>query len=152
MTRILAAAFLLPLASANFSAAESKAVDPAFVGTWEFVATTPVGAARGAKRLRFNSDGTYAALGADGKELWAGTYETDRGAIPKVWDHRSHEAKKKGTDVLGIYEVKGDTLKACCVIGAWKGKKWVGKPRPTSFDPKQAEVTLELKRVKRKGR
>ena len=30
----------------------------------------------------------------------------------------------------------------------WKGKEWIGKPRPTAFDLKQADVTIELKREK----
>ena len=119
-----------------------------FTGTWEIVAVKPDGATKDARRLAFHKDGTYAAQDKDGKELWAGTFEIDPTATPKVWDHRSHDAKKTGTDVLGIYERDGDKLKVACVVGQWKGKEWVGKPRPTAIDPKAADVVIELKRVK----
>ncbi len=65
-----------------------------------------------------------------------------------MWDHRSHDAKKEGKDVLGIYELDGDRLRVACVVGRWKGKEWAGRPRPTGFDPKQADVVIELTRAK----
>lgn len=117
-----------------------------FSGTWEIVAVTPDGATKDARQLAFKKDGTYAAQDKDGKELWAGTFEIDPTATPKVWDHRSHDAKKTGTDVLGIYELDGDKLKVACVVGQWKGKEWTGKPRPKVIDPKAADVVIELKR------
>jgi uncharacterized protein (TIGR03067 family) len=119
-----------------------------FTGTWEIVAVTPDGATKDARRLVFRKDGTYAAQDKDGKELWAGTFEIDPTATPKVWDHRSHDAKKTGTDVLGIYELDGDKLKVACVVGQWNGREWTGKPRPKAVDPKAADVVIELKRVK----
>ena len=96
----------------------------------------------------FHKDGTYAAQDKDGKELWAGTFEIDPTATPKVWDHGSHDARNEGKDVLGIYDLDADTLKVACVVGQWKGKSWDGKPRPKGFDPEQADVVIELKRVK----
>ena len=129
------------------NAALAKARE-AFMGTWEVVAVTPAGATKDARRLVFNPDGTYSALGGDGKELWAGTYEIDPTATPKAWDHRSHDAKKDGTDVLGVYELDGDTLKVACVVGRWKEKEWVGRPRPKAVDPKEADVVIQLRRVK----
>ena len=127
--------------------AVAKAME-SFTGSWEIVSTRPEGATKEARRLVFNADGTYAAVGKDGKELWAGTFEIDPTATPKVWDHRSHDAKKTGTDVLGIYELKGDTLKVACVVGQWKSKEWVGKARLNGFDATSADVVIELKRVK----
>lgn len=126
-------------------AAVGKAME-AFAGTWEIHAVTPGGATKDARRLVFHKDGTYAAQDNDGKELWAGTFEIDPTATPKVWDHRSHDAKKTGSDVLGIYELDGDRLKVACVVGQWKGKEWTGKPRPKVIDPKVADVVIELKR------
>ncbi|MFO0798663.1 MAG: TIGR03067 domain-containing protein [Gemmataceae bacterium] len=120
----------------------------AFTGCCEIVAVTPDGATKDSHRLVFNRDGTYAALDKDGKELWAGTFWVDPTVSPKVWDHRSHDATKTGTDVLGIYELDGDKLKVVCVVGHWKENEWTGKPRPTVTDPKKADVTIELKRVK----
>jgi uncharacterized protein (TIGR03067 family) len=128
-------------------AAAAEALE-AFTGTWEIVAVTPEGATKDARRLVFHKDGTYAAQDKDGKELWAGTFEIDPTASPKVWDHRSHDAKKEGTDVLGIHELDADKLNVACVVGQWKGKEWVGRPRPKGFDPKHADVVIELKRVR----
>jgi uncharacterized protein (TIGR03067 family) len=128
-------------------AAVEKAVE-AFAGGWEIVGVTPDGATQDARRLAFKKDGTYAALDKDGKELWAGTFDIDPTASPNVWDHRSHDAKKTGTDVLGIYELDGDKLEVACVVGQWKGKEWTGKPRPTAIDAKTADVIIELRRVK----
>jgi uncharacterized protein (TIGR03067 family) len=127
-------------------AAVAKALET-FTGTWEIVIVRPDGATKDARRLVFNKDGSYVAQDKDGKELWAGTFEIDPTASPKVWDHRSHDAKKTGTDVLGIYELNSDKLKVACVVGQWKGKEWAGKPRPKTTDPKEADVVIELKRV-----
>lgn len=128
-------------------AAVEKAME-AFAGTWEVVSVTPDGATKDARRLVFRKDGTYAAQDKDGKELWAGTFEIDPTATPKVWDHRSNDSKKTGTDVLGIYELDGDKLKVACVVGTWKDKEWTGKPRPTAIDPRAADVVIELKRLR----
>jgi uncharacterized protein (TIGR03067 family) len=127
---------------------EAKKALETFAGTWEIVAVAPEGATKGARRLVFSKDGTYAARDKDGKELWAGTFEIDPTSRPKVWDHRPHDARKEGKDVLGIYELDGDKLTVACVVGHWKGKEWVGKSRPKMFDPKDADVVIELKRVK----
>jgi uncharacterized protein (TIGR03067 family) len=125
---------------------QEKALE-SFSGTWEIVKVSPDGATKAA-RLLFRKDGTYAAQDKEGKELWAGTFEIDPTASPKVWDHRSDDGKKNGTDVLGIYELDGDSLKVACVVGEWKGKEWVGKGRPKTFDPTAADVVIEMKRAK----
>ena len=101
-----------------------------------------------ARKVVFRKNLTYAALDKDGTELWAGTFDLDPTATPKVWDHRSNEVAKKGGDALGIYELNGDTLKLCCVTGTWKEKQWTGKPRPTQFRLPDAEIVIELRRVK----
>lgn len=135
----------------KFDASRQKAIDKAletFAGTWEIMAAQPVGASRGAQRLVFRKNRTYAALDAEGKELWDGTFDLDPTATPKIWDHRSNEARKQGGDVLGIYLLEGDSLKVGCVVGKWKDKEWTGKPRPAEFKLPEADVVLELKRVK----
>jgi uncharacterized protein (TIGR03067 family) len=99
-----------PKAEAAKQQAVAKALET-FTGSWEIASVTPHGATKAARRLVFNKDGTYAAVDNGGKELWAGTFEIDPTASPKVWDHRSDDGKKKGTDVLGIYELDGDKLK-----------------------------------------
>ena len=130
--------------------AKSKAIEQSletFAGTWEIVAVQPPGSTKHARQLVFRKDRTYAALDADGKELWAGTFDLDPTVTPKVWDHRSNESQEKGGDALGIYELDGDKLKVCCIVGTWKAKQWTGKPRPTAFALPAADVVLELRRV-----
>lgn len=119
-----------------------------FAGTWEIVSVQPDGATKDARQLVFNKDGTYAAQDRHGKELWAGTFEIHPNVMPKVWDHRSHDAKKEGKDVLGIYDLDGDKLKVACVVGHWKGKEWIGKSRTTGFRLKDADVVIEFNRIK----
>lgn len=130
---------------------KQKAIEQAletFSGTWEIIAVQPPGSTKEAKKLIFRKDQTYAALDKDGKELWAGTFDLDPTAKPKVWDHRSSESRRKGGDALGIYELDGDKLKVCCVVGTWQEKQWTGKPRPTEFKLPSADVVLELRRMK----
>lgn len=127
--------------------AVAKALE-SFAGTWEIANVQPDGATKEARRLVFKTDGTYAAQDKDGKELWAGTFEIDPTVMPKVWNHRSHEAKKKGKDMLGIYELDVDKLKVACVAGQWTGKEWAGKPRPMTTTSKDADVVIELTRAK----
>jgi len=131
--------------------AKSKAIAQAlktFVGTWEIVAVQPPGSTKDAQRLVFRQDQTYAALSANHQELWAGTFDLDPTATPKVWDHRSNASKETGGDALGIYELDGDQLTLCCVVGKWKEQQWTGKPRPTEFQLPEADVVLKLRRVK----
>lgn len=128
-----------------------KAIDKAletFAGTWQITATQPEGITKDARTLVFRKDMTYAALDKDSKELWAGTFDLDPTASPKIMDHRSYESQKKGGDALGIYELDGDSLKFSCVVGTWKDKQWTGKPRPTALKVPSAEVVIELRRAK----
>lgn len=131
-----------------------KAIEQAlgsFSGTWEIISTQPPGVTKDAKVLVFRKDQTYSALDKNGKELWAGTFDLDPTTKPKVWDHRSNDAQKNSGDTLGIYELDGDKLKVCCVVGTWKDKQWMGKPRPTEFKLPGADVVLELRRIKTGG-
>lgn len=132
----------------DLTAPETLKAQADFVGTWLIQTVRPEGAAKDATKLIFRKDWTYAALDKDGKELWAGTYELDPKANPPIWDHRSDDAKKKGGDALGIYELKGDVLKVAVVFGVWKENQWTGKPRPASVDSPTADATLELTRAK----
>jgi uncharacterized protein (TIGR03067 family) len=134
-----------PKAAAK-NAAIAKALET-FAGIWEIAGVQPDGATKEARQLVFHKDGTYFARDKDGKELWAGTFEIDPTASPKVWDHRSHDARRENRDVLGIYHLEADTLKVACVVGYWKGNAWVGKPRLTRFSGQEADVVIEFHRV-----
>ena len=122
-----------------------------FCGTWNIVAVEPQGSTKEAAQLVFRDNLSYAALGVDGQELWAGTFDLDPSVTPKRWDHRTYESKETGTDVLGIYEIDGDQLKVCCVVGVWREGQWVGKPRPTAFDRSAVDVVLEMQRARTNG-
>ncbi|WP_220498360.1 TIGR03067 domain-containing protein [Stieleria mannarensis] len=129
---------------------KSRAIEHAlesFAGNWQIVGVQPPGVTNDAKRLVFRKDRTYAAMDAGNQELWSGTFDLDPTSTPKVWDHRSDESKKAGGDALGIYELEGDRLKVCCVVGVWKEKQWSGKPRPGEFKLPNADVVLELRRL-----
>jgi hypothetical protein len=67
-----------------------------FAGIWEIAAVKPDWATKEARRLVFKKDWTYAPVDKDGKELWAGTFDLDLTATPKIWDHRSHEQGEWG--------------------------------------------------------
>ena len=129
--------------------APPKAIDAAlaeFVGTWEIVSAQPAGIVKEAKKLRFQQDRTYAALDANDRELWAGTFDLDPSSEPKIWDHRSHDALKNGGDALGIYQLVDDSLVVACVTGVWKDREWIGKARPKEFRLNAADAVLELRR------
>src|SRR5215212_9230936 len=57
--------------------------------------------------------------------LQAGTQTLDPAKKPKAVDAMVTEGEGKGTTMLGIYELDGDTLKACFDTA--------GKKRPTEF-------------------
>lgn len=134
-----------PTSTKQWVAAEDAVT---FTGSWEIVKASPDGMTKGAERLVFQKDGTYAATDKDGRKLWAGSFEIDPTASPKLWGHRPDDGKNKGTDVLGIYELNADSLKMACVVGQRKGKAWVGKDRPKTFDPRTADVVIEMRRAK----
>ena len=50
--------------------------------------------------------------------------------------------------MLGIDQLTGGKKKVSCVVGQWNGKQWAGNPRPTGFDLKQVDVTIELEPMK----
>ena len=125
--------------------AVAKALD-SFSGSWEIVKMSPDGA-KGAKRLLFKRDGTYAAVDEEGKKLWVGMFEIYPTANPNMWDHRSRAGTKRGSGVPGIYELGADSLKMACVVGQCRGEEWVGKGRPKTFDPRVADVVIEMRRA-----
>lgn len=121
-----------------------------FYGTWKITSALPEGSTKDAVYLLFREDGSYTALDGERKELWGGTFDLDPAAVQKRWDHRSYEAMKDGGDALGIYDVRGDELKLCCVVGKWEEAEWSGKPRPSTFSLPEADAVLKLQREKEK--
>jgi uncharacterized protein (TIGR03067 family) len=72
-----------------------------------------------------------------------GTEKFDRTKKPKQVDNTYLTGVFKGRTTLGVYEVRGDTVKYC-----WGA---LGKPRPTDFTagPGSGRTLLVLKRVKK---
>lgn len=62
------------------------------------------------------------------KVIQAGTQKLDPTKKPKTLDATATEGEDKGTTLLGIYELKGDTLRVCFAAK--------GKSRPTEFKTK----------------
>lgn len=77
-----------------------------------------------------------------GKEKFHGTYKLDEKASPKSIDITLTEGPDKGKKKLGIYELKGDTLRIC--VGPLGGKR----PRAFLSKPMTGVWMEEWKRVK----
>jgi uncharacterized protein (TIGR03067 family) len=75
--------------------------------------------------------------------IQVGTQKLDPSKSPKTIDVRMTEGPNKGAVMLGIYEIDGDTLKACFDPG--------GKKRPTEFKsaPGSENFVNVHKRVKK---
>jgi len=78
----------------------------------------------------------------DGKVVQTGTQKLDPTKKPSHVDAVVIDGGVKGVTMLGIYEIKGDTLKVCFDPE--------GKERPTSFTAK-AGLSAEMKREKKKS-
>jgi uncharacterized protein (TIGR03067 family) len=66
-----------------------------------------------------------------GKEKLFGTYKLDESASPKRIDITLTQGPDKGKKKLGIYDLKGDTLRFCVgPIGGERPKEFIGKPMP----------------------
>ena len=76
-------------------------------------------------------------------EVQAATQKLDPSKSPKTLDSKVTDGPNKGSVILGIYEIDGDTLKACFDPR--------GKKRPTEFkSPAGSEIFLNVhKRVKK---
>ena len=73
--------------------------------------------------------------------MQAGTHKLDPSKKPAHVDAIVTEGANKGMTMLGIYEMKGDTVNACFDP--------MGKARPTSFTPKGDEFLAVIQRAKK---
>jgi uncharacterized protein (TIGR03067 family) len=83
------------------------------------------------KDITITIDGDKVTVKLGDKVLMAGTQRLDSAKTPKAIDTTIVEGEHKGTVMLGIYEIDGETLKVCFDTE--------GKKRPTEF--KTAEGT-----------
>lgn len=122
----LTAALLAP-AVADDKTEAAKKDSAKLQGTWDFVSMEldgqPVPKAEIPQTITF--DGNKFAVKAADKVVQAGTQTLDPTQKPKTVDAPVTEGQGQGTTMLGIYEVDGDTLKACFDV--------FGKKRPTEF-------------------
>jgi uncharacterized protein (TIGR03067 family) len=99
-----------------------------FQGTWAFVSREVDGqqvSAEQVKNLTITFRGDSFTVKDGDKVIQAGTHKLDPTKTPKEVDSTVTEGEDKGMTRLGIYERKGDTMKACFAAP--------GKPRPTEF-------------------
>jgi uncharacterized protein (TIGR03067 family) len=116
-----------------------------FEGTWKFASIevdgmkVPEKAFVDSRLILKGSNFTVKEAGGTFK----GTYKVDVTKTPKQIDVTFTDGEEKGKTMLGIYELDGDTYKAC-MAAPGKGK------RPTAFEskPESGHILEILKRVK----
>ncbi len=113
-------------------------------GTWKFVAhevngqpTPPEMVAK----LKITFTGNKWSVSEDGKVVQAGTHKLDPTKKPGHIDATVTEGHDKGTTMLGIYELKGDTIRVCFDPA--------GKVRPTSLTAKAGQMSAVVQRAKK---
>jgi uncharacterized protein (TIGR03067 family) len=113
-------------------------------GTWKFVSQEMDGKPRPKEELAKQTitfAGDKWTVHRDGKVIQAGTHKFDAGKKPAQVDAVVTEGEDKGSTMLGIYELKGDTIKVC-----FDPK---GKERPTDFTSKTGRMTAVVEREKK---
>ena len=113
-------------------------------GTWKFVSQEVDGKPRPKEELAKQTitfDGDKWTVRRDGKVIQAGTHKFDPEQKPPQVDAVVKEGEDKGNTMLGIYELKADTLKVC-----FDPK---GKERPADFTSKAGRMTAVVEREKK---
>jgi uncharacterized protein (TIGR03067 family) len=116
-------------------------------GVWETTAVELNGkdlAADGVK-LTFTIKGNKASVEGNEeakRDYAAFTFKLDPATNPKCMDMKITAGDQKDTDLEGIYELKGETLRLCIKLGA--------KERPAKFESPEGQniALLSLKRAK----
>ena len=117
-----------------------------FQGTWTFESSEaggkelPIGELKG---LILTFEGHKHTVKKGDEVIQVGTQKLDPSKSPKTIDVTLAEGPNKGTVMLGIYEIDGDTLKVCFDPQ--------GKKRPTEFNsaPGSENFVNVHKRVKK---
>ena len=116
-----------------------------FQGTWTFESVETCGQkepAAGFKGMTVTFAGDKFTVKKGDEVIQAGTQKLDPSRSPKTVDVTVAEGLSKGAVMLGIYEIKGDTLKVCFDPE--------GKKRPAEFKSASGSQTFVAvhKRVK----
>jgi len=117
-----------------------------FQGTWTIESSVAGGIEIPAEQLKgflVIYDGDKHTVKMGDNVIQVGTQKIDPSKSPKTIDVTMTEGPSKGTVLLGIYEIDGDTMKACFDSQ--------GKKRPTEFkSPAGSQNFLNVhKRVKK---
>jgi uncharacterized protein (TIGR03067 family) len=141
---VVAALALVPFAAGGDD--DAKKDIERFQGTWR-VESAELGGEKlpldMLKDFRLIIEGTKFTEKFSPDQISHGTFKVDVSKKPKTVDVTFTDGPNKGKTLLGIYELDGDTYKACFDIS--------GKERPTKFESKKdTPVVLEvLKREKK---
>jgi uncharacterized protein (TIGR03067 family) len=110
-------------------------------GTWKFVSQEMDGKPRPSEqlaKLKITFAGDKWTVREDGNVVQGGTHKVD--SAKKQVDAMVTEGQDKGSTMLGIYELKGDTMKVCFDP--------MGKNRPTSLTAKAGQMSAVIQREK----
>jgi uncharacterized protein (TIGR03067 family) len=113
-------------------------------GTWKFTSQEVDGKARTKDELAKQTitfEGDKWTVHRDGKVIQAGTHKFAPDQKPPQVDAVVTEGEDKGNTMLGIYELKADTLKV-----SFDPK---GKERPADFTSKAGRMTAVVEREKK---
>ena len=123
---LCASVALAPVAAEEKDDAAKKELAK-FKGTWKFVSMERDGKEepKSEEMPTITFDGDKFTVKVGDKVVQAGTQKLDHSKKPKTVDATISEGEGKGTTMLGIYEIDGDTMKACFDPQ--------GKKRPTEF-------------------
>jgi uncharacterized protein (TIGR03067 family) len=115
-------------------------------GTWTFYAHIANGkktSAEDLKKMTITFEGNKFTVKSGDKVIQTGTHKLDSSKDLKTVDAKVTEGEGRGTTMLGIYEIKGDVLRACFDPS--------GKKRPKEFKSEEGSGTFLVvnKRVKK---
>jgi uncharacterized protein (TIGR03067 family) len=113
-------------------------------GTWKFTAHAmgdKVAAPEELAKMKITFTGDKFSVTVDDKVVQAGTHKVDSSKKPAQVDSDVTEGEGKGSTMLGIYELKGNTLRVCFDPA--------GKTRPTGFTAKEGQMSATLERIKK---
>ena len=152
--RIVLVTLLCTLGLSAFGGTGARADDKAevekelkkFQGTWTFESVEAGGKKLPAdqfKGITVTFEGDKYAVKKGDEVVEAATQKLDPSKSPKAIDVTLTEGPNKGSVLLGIYEIDGDTLKVCFDLR--------GKKRPTEFkSPAGSETFVNVhKRAKK---
>jgi uncharacterized protein (TIGR03067 family) len=114
-------------------------------GTWKFTSQEMDGKPVPAEALAGMTivfSGDKWSVRQDGKEIQAGTHKFDPAKKPGHVDAVVTAGQDEGNTMLGIFELKGDTMKVC-----FDPK---GKARPTDFKTEAGQFAAVVQRVAKK--